>query len=163
MKLTHCVVIGAIVGLDQLSKYMVRANIEPAEMAHDYGIVVIPRIFDIVFVKNTGAAFSILKDQAGFLVVFNLLVIIAMLLFMVLRAKVEAPRIVYGIALVVAGGIGNLIDRVTLGFVTDFFDFHVFPVFNVADISVCVGCGLVILHMVTTEFARNKSVKEPVE
>ncbi|MDR0425111.1 MAG: signal peptidase II [Clostridiales Family XIII bacterium] len=159
----HYIVIIAIVGLDQLSKYIVRSNMSPSDQSHDYGMAVIPGIFDITFVKNTGAAFSILQGKLVFLTVFNCVVIAVLTLFLIIRAEAEARRFVYGVSLIIAGGLGNLVDRVSLGYVTDFFDFQIFPVFNVADISVCVGCGLVIMYMVAAEFGKKKKVKESVE
>ena len=52
------------------------------------------------------------------------------------------------VSLICAGGLGNLTDRIAQGYVVDMFDFRVFPVFNVADIAVCVGCGLLVLYMI---------------
>ena len=52
------------------------------------------------------------------------------------------------VSLICGGGLGNLTDRISQGYVTDMFDFRVFPVFNVADICVCVGCGLMMLYMI---------------
>ena len=64
------------------------------------------------------------------------------------------------LSLIAAGGIGNLIDRITYGYVVDFFDFRVFPIFNVADISVSVGCGLLLIYMffIESRFVKEKSV-----
>ena len=55
------------------------------------------------------------------------------------------------LSLIVAGGIGNLIDRAMNGYVIDFLDIRIWPIFNVADISVCVGCGLLVLYMFLIE------------
>ena len=51
------------------------------------------------------------------------------------------------VAMIAGGGIGNLIDRIAIGYVVDYLDFRVFPIFNIADIAVCVGCGLLILYV----------------
>ena len=63
-----------------------------------------------------------------------------------LLTGIAASALVLSLCLIIAGGLGNLIDRIALGFVTDMFDFHFWPVFNVADISVCVGAGFLVLY-----------------
>ncbi|MBR2001302.1 MAG: signal peptidase II, partial [Firmicutes bacterium] len=63
-------------------------------------------------------------------------------------------------ALILAGGIGNFIDRVRLGYVVDFFDFRIWPIFNVADIAVCCGCGLLIFYVLIWEPRMAKKEQE---
>jgi signal peptidase II len=55
--------------------------------------------------------------------------------------------LILSLVLIISGGVGNLIDRVTMGFVTDLFDFRIFPVFNVADIAICTGCFFLVLYV----------------
>ena len=63
------------------------------------------------------------------------------------RHKGEHWTLLLALELIISGGAGNLIDRAALGFVTDMFDMHFWPVFNIADIAICVGCGFLILYM----------------
>ena len=73
----------------------------------------------------------------------------------------EHWTLLVSLVLVIAGGIGNLIDRCFMGFVTDMFDFRIWPVFNIADIAVCVGAGLLILY--TFAFYEEKEIEEDNE
>jgi signal peptidase II len=66
----------------------------------------------------------------------------------------------WSLALILAGGIGNFIDRVRFGYVVDFFDFRIWPIFNVADIAVCCGCGLLVFYVLIWEPRMQKKAKE---
>jgi signal peptidase II len=66
---------------------------------------------------------------------------------MVVMRKKGRPLMMTSVALIAGGGIGNLIDRIALGYVVDYLDFRVFPIFNLADIAVCVGCGLLVVYV----------------
>jgi signal peptidase II len=113
----------------------------------------IPGLFDIVYVENTGAAFGILQGKRAFLIAFMALLLAALLVYIFMRRKSESPVLLAGLSLVVGGGLGNLIDRVRLGYVVDYLEFQPFsfPVFNLADISVCAGCGLMLLQFAVAE------------
>jgi signal peptidase II len=122
----------------------------------------IPGLFDIVYVENTGAAFSILQGKRVFLILFTALMLAALMGYILLKRKSESRLSLMGLSLVVGGGFGNLIDRVRLGHVVDYLEFIPlsFPVFNLADISVCTGCGLLLLHFVIAEL-RARGGKDP--
>jgi signal peptidase II len=127
----------------------------------------IPGLFHIVYVENTGAAFSILQGKRVFLIVFAALMLTALIVYIFLKRKSAPPMLLTGLSLVVGGGLGNLIDRVLFGYVVDYIEFQPFsfPVFNIADISVCAGCGLLFLHLAIAEFrdhGRN-TLNGPVE
>jgi signal peptidase II len=140
-------IIAAIVFLDQILKYFVRMS--EAAMS---GIDVIPGIFEIRYTSNTGAAFSILRDQKMLLIVYASVMVAALLAFLIWKRKKESRVVLTAVSLVAAGGIGNLADRVRFGYVVDFIDFDVFPaVFNIADVSVCAGCGLLALYFILSE------------
>ena len=81
------------------------------------------------------------------------------LIFMIAKSKVYKPIFLISLALICGGGLGNLTDRAGYGFVVDMFDFGFFPVFNVADICVCVGCGLLLIYMIVYD-NKNPRVKE---
>ena len=125
----------ALVVLDQLVKFLVRANIPLGE-----GVPFIPHILLLTYYQNTGAAFSIFEEHTWIL---TLISAAASVLLIVLLAKrtFNHPFAMVSLALVLAGAVGNLIDRLFLGYVTDMFQtlFMNFPIFNVADI--CIVCG----------------------
>lgn len=125
----------ALVVVDQLVKFLVRANIPMGE-----GVPFIPHILQLTYYQNTGAAFSIFEQHTWIL---TLISAVASVLLIVLLAKrtFNHPFAMVSLALVLAGAVGNLIDRLFLGYVTDMFQtlFMNFPIFNVADI--CIVCG----------------------
>lgn len=133
-----------IVWIDQLTKLWVRASFVYGGEPH----VVIPGFFNLVYVRNEGAAWGMLGGQMPILIILSIVVLI---LLAVYRRKVLNPTLDHRIALgLMVGGIcGNLIDRVRVSWVTDFLDFHIgthhFPSFNVADSAICVAVGLYML------------------
>ena len=135
------------VGLDQLTKYLVVANMELRE-----SIAVIPGIFNFTYIQNDGAAFGMLDDQRWIFLVLSSVAIIGILGFMFWK-KPQDKLLLSALTLIVSGGIGNMIDRIALGYVIDFIDFCAFPkiwmwVFNVADSFVCIGAGIMILWLI---------------
>jgi signal peptidase II len=127
----------------------------------------LPGLFDIVYVENTGAAFGILQGKRAFLILFMALLLSALIVYIFLNRKSSPPAVLTGLSLVAGGGLGNLLDRIRLGYVVDYLEFQPFsfPVFNLADISVCAGCGLLLLYFVLTELrARGKkTIDGPAE
>jgi signal peptidase II len=122
----------------------------------------IPGLFNLVYVENTGAAFSILQGKRVLLIAFAALMLAALLVYIFMKRKSVSPVLLAGLSLVVGGGLGNLIDRVRLGYVVDYLEFQPFsfPVFNLADISVCAGCGLMLLRFAVAEL-RARGRKTP--
>lgn len=127
-----------LVIIDQASKYFIIANLKVYD-----SIPVIQNIFHITYVKNYGAAFSILQNKRLFFISITLAVSIGMIYVMIRYSHAISNILKLSLALILAGAIGNLIDRIRLGYVVDFFDFRVFPIFNVADS--CVVCGSILL------------------
>ncbi len=135
------------VGLDQLTKYLVVANMELHE-----SVEVIPGIFNFTYIQNDGAAFGMLDDQRWIFLVLSTVAIVGIVGFMFWK-KPQDKLLLSALILIVSGGIGNMIDRIALGYVIDFIDFCAFPeiwkwVFNVADSFVCVGAGIMILWLI---------------
>lgn len=124
--------------LDQLTKYLVVQNMEVSQ-----SIPIIPQIFHLTFVKNVGAAFGILANRIPFFIIVGVAAIILIILFY-FKLKAENRLLRIALALVLGGALGNLLDRVRLGYVVDFFDFRIWPVFNVADCAIVIGMVLVI-------------------
>lgn len=135
-----------LVVADQASKAYIRSGMMPGD-----SIPVIAQIFHITYVQNTGAAFSILQNEPLLLKVLPIALIVGIAIYLYRKGQDEHWSLKTALSLIIAGGIGNLIDRVRFGFVVDFFDFRVFPVFNIADIAVCTGCGFLILYVLFFE------------
>lgn len=133
----------AVILLDQISKYIIRAGFEVGET-----LPVIRDVFHITYVQNRGAAFSMFQNMHLLTIAFPCVAVAVCLVAMVYFRKHGDKISAFALALIAAGGIGNLIDRIGMGFVTDMFDFRVFPVFNVADIGVTCGCALLVLCIV---------------
>ena len=132
--------------LDQLTKLLIKISMSLYET-----IPIIDNVFSITYIHNTGAAFSIFQDKTILLIAIQSIVIIAMFAFIITKGKEIDKFLKVSIGLIIGGGFGNLIDRVFLGYVVDFFDFHFWPIFHVADISVCVGCGLLVIYVFLIE------------
>lgn len=134
--MVYTILIAALVAIDQIVKYLVRANIELGQV-----LPFIPRVLGLSYVQNTGAAWSILSDHTWLLTIISAVVSIILAVILFKNLLTRHPFGKTCLALILAGAIGNLIDRALLGFVTDMFRtlFMNFPVFNVADI--CVVCG----------------------
>lgn len=130
-------VVVAMVIVDRLAKLWAEANL--AQYAHEMSLGVV----DFTLVHNRGAAFGMGQGHGMFFIVLAVIVSIAVIAWLFVSKDHNAWEVV-GLALVVAGGIGNCIDRLTTQYVVDFinFTFIDFPVFNVADM--CVTCGVVI-------------------
>jgi signal peptidase II len=151
MKRIHYLVISLIVlVLDVWTKWLVATHISRSE-----SITLIPNLFELVHVRNTGAAFGIgansdsqlvpLLLNAGALAVFLVVVVYAV------RTAVTDRVLQVGLHLILGGAIGNLLDRFRLGYVVDFLDVYIrdhhWPAFNVADSAICIGIALLFLDM----------------
>ena len=147
--------IAGIILLDQIVKLIVRSS-----MYIGQSIPVIKDIFHITYVQNRGAAFNMLDGKSLVLILVPAIAIAIGVWYMEKHLE-EHWTLLVSLVLVIAGGIGNLIDRCFMGFVTDMFDFRIWPVFNIADIAVCVGAGLLILY--TFALYEEKEIKEDNE
>lgn len=118
-------------------------------------------VFHFTYVENTGAAFGMLKDQRWVFMILSTVMIVAFLVYFVIQYKSTDNLFRTAMSMVIAGGIGNMIDRSTLGYVVDFFDFTLidFAVFNVADSFVCVGAGLFVLWVILDTVKNLKAKK----
>jgi signal peptidase II len=140
-----------VVVLDQLTKWEVVKNFSLGQTRS-----IVPGIFDLTYVRNTGAAFGILAHadarwRVPFFVLVPLVALVA--IFQVFRRIGEKDlKLAYALALVMGGAVGNLIDRAWLNYVVDFLLFHwkyewQFPAFNIADSAICVGVGILMLDL----------------
>jgi signal peptidase II len=128
----------AVIALDQVSKAYLQANMAPGA-----SVPVIPGVFHITYVLNPGAAFGILEHQRWFFVAVALL-LVAVIVYLYPRIPAGYGLLRLGIALQTGGAAGNAIDRLKTGYVVDFFDFRVWPVFNVADMAIVGGVTLIV-------------------
>ena len=141
--LTWILIAGGIIALDQIAKILVMALFDSTSCVH-----IIPYLFDFVYVKNTGAAFSMLSDNTGLLSVISVAFCIAVLWYWK-KKKPQHTLMKLSLTLLFAGAFGNAIDRIFRGFVVDFIStaFMEFPVFNVADISIVFGAIVLIIYV----------------
>ena len=170
----YCLIITAIVILlDQISKAIVIATIPEGSL-----IEVIPNIFNLTYIENRGAAFGMLSEHRWIFMVISVLAILGIVVFL-WKEKPESFWIKTTLAFILGGGIGNMIDRTFRPGVVDFIDadfvqypvisfeggfsMHLedFPIFNVADCFITVGCVALICYLLFVELPREaKEEKE---
>jgi len=146
---------GLVVGLDQWTKALVRTNLAYGEIWSPWEWLT--PFARIVHWHNTGVALGLFQDQN---LLFTILVsIIALIIFIFYPKLTEGDWfLMIALGMQFGGSIGNLIDRITVGHVTDFFSVGKFPVFNIADASVTVGVGIMILGVWIQERKEKQSV-----
>jgi signal peptidase II len=137
------IVSGAVIALDQWTKALVRSSLAPGQIWTPYDGFSFVRI---VHWHNTGAAFGLFQNLGGVFSVLAVFVAVAILYYFPQVPRRDWPlRLVMGLQL--GGAVGNLIDRLTLGWVTDFVSVGDFPVFNVADASISIGVVVLVLSL----------------
>ena len=143
-------VVFLLVASDQIAKYIVVRGMRLGE-----SIPVWEGVFHITYIENPGAAFGVLAEkQSVFIAAGAVIIVLAFRLFG--RISREGALVRYGTSLLFGGAVGNLIDRLRMGRVIDFLDFRVWPVFNIADIGICVGVSCVIYALSRSEEALTK-------
>ncbi|RBP40626.1 signal peptidase II [Garciella nitratireducens] len=129
--------------IDQLVKFFIVKYIKPF-----YTFPIIPNIFHLTYVENRGAAFSILQEKQLFLIIVTLIFTIFLIYYLInIPTTNHSLWFKISLSLIVGGAIGNLIDRIRLGYVIDFFDVRIinFAIFNTADVFVVIGTILLVL------------------
>ena len=139
-----------VIIFDQLTKYYVVSNFYLGE-----SVPVIENIFHWTYILNHGAAFGMFEGSRWFFVVIAIGVLVG-IWYMKDEINEGGWMMQYGAALFGGGAIGNLIDRARSGLVIDFFDFRIWPVFNVADIAICVGVAMILWKVLQMEFLTNE-------
>ena len=127
-------------GADQLSKSLIVSSFVPGQSTP-----LLPPILHLSYVQNTGAAFGLFKGQQALFIGLSLLVIVWVAWELLVKPSLPSLSM-WGCALVLGGAAGNLIDRLRLGYVIDFIDLRVWPVFNVGDSAITIGVSLLVLH-----------------
>ena len=142
-------------GADQLTKYIVISNMELFE-----SVPFIKGLMNFTYIHNTGGAWGILNRHTWVLIVFTAIALLVCLFVLIKYARNKI--LIFALCLILSGGIGNMIDRIfRSGKVIDFLEFTFidFPVFNVADIAVCIGAGLLMLYFVLDTIKEQKEKK----
>lgn len=116
-------------------------------------VIVIPHILTFQLVHNYGAAYGIFQHKRVFLLVVGVGIVLLTLLFQ--KRLIKSVWSLYGIVFLIAGALGNIVDRFRLGYVVDFIDIRIFPVFNVADVLIDIAIGLFIIDMIY-DYKRSK-------
>lgn len=144
-------IIAALIVLDQLVKAYIVQNIALGEIKSW-----IPNLVSLTYLQNRGAAFSILQDQQLLFAVITLVVVVGAIWYLHKHLE-DSFWMVLGLTLIIAGGLGNFIDRISQGFVVDMFhlDFVNFAIFNVADSYLTVGVIILLLAMLKEEMNGN--------
>jgi signal peptidase II len=131
-----------VIFLDAASKYLTVKNLFPGQ-----SVPVLPGYLHFTYVQNYGSAFGFFHDQRMFLSLVGI-IICALVLYIYLRSSKHEPLLNLGFGLIIGGSIGNLFNRVFLGYVIDYIDLRFFPVFNLADSAINIGVILIIYCMI---------------
>ena len=150
------VLVALMTGLDQWTKWAVSTHMRPGQ-----SIVIIPKLFELTYLQNTGAGFSIFEGYGK--PFFAVLTVIAMAVMLWAYIKAKRPGLQMSLALIFAGALGNFIDRMALGYVVDFFHFYIFgwsfSVFNIADICITLGFVFLVIDMLREEHEQRKALE----
>ena len=150
-----------MIALDQIVKYWAFTSLKIQS-----SIPLIENVFHLTYVENRGAAFSLFAQFDSRWIFVSLAVGVTIAIFIVLRINyLQTGLGRWSLVLVAAGALGNAIDRVVHGFVVDLFDFRLinFPVFNVADIFICVGGALFVIYFMFQHKDNEPNNETPVE
>ena len=145
------IIIGLIIILlDQITKILVINE----------NIILIPNLLLFTYTQNTGTAFGIGSNNAIIIIILNIIVLGVIIKFLKERKDDVEMNIFISLILIASGGISNLIDRIFRGYVVDFIDVNLFnfPNFNVADISIIIGIGILLIVIIKSFFSR-KTIK----
>lgn len=135
----------AVAIADQLLKKLFSGTMQLGE-----SIPVLPGIFHLTYIQNPGAAFGLFENQTLFFIAIAAF-LLAFLAFAYKELAAQGIWVRYGMSLLAGGAVGNLLDRVRLGAVIDYLDFRIWPIFNLADIGICLGATLIVWGLLREE------------
>ena len=154
------IILGGI-GIDLLTKLLVAGL-----MTLGQSVPLIPGVLNLTYIHNKGAAFGMLSEHRWVFMVISTVAIIGIGIYLFGFCK-ERMLLKVGLAMIVSGGLGNMVDRIFYGYVIDMIDFCLFPfwkwIFNVADAFVCVGAGVVVLSLVLDIIKETRNKKKTKE
>jgi signal peptidase II len=144
------VVVACVVLLDQITKFFISSNMS----VHD-SFTVIDGLFNITYIRNTGAAFGFLANASplvrSFFLIGVTIAVILLIIYYIWNIKAEEKFFTFPLSLILGGAVGNLIDRVRFGDVIDFLDFYIvsyhWPAFNVADSAISIGAIILLFEV----------------
>lgn len=156
MAILYLAIAFLLIVIDQVIKYFVVLNLKPV-----HSINAIPHILDLVYVENRGVAFGMFKDLRWLFVVITGVVIVAFIFLLINNAR-SSKLFSISAALIIGGGIGNLIDRIVLGYVVDYLRLSFFPpVCNFADYCITAGTVLLVIYLLFySDLGNDNKVKE---
>lgn len=147
------IMIALIIVIDQITKFAIVKNIYASS------ITVLEGVLNFTYVENTGGAYGIGNDSTLMFIIVNVIVITLITKFILSKKNDISTYILISLGLILAGGIGNLIDRIFRGFVVDYIDVNQlikFPVFNIADICIVLGCVTIIINFIINAIKERK-------
>lgn len=150
MLILSAIIIIVSVVLDQITKYLAVSRLKPIDV-HPF----IPKLLEFNYETNEGVAFGMLQGKRWIFIPTSLLAIGIVAFIIIKYRKTISPLLCVALSMIAGGGVGNQIDRLVNGYVVDFLNFLFidFPVFNVADCFVTVGCALAIISVLTLDRA----------
>lgn len=116
-------------------------------------------VFDLIFIQNTGAAFSILENSKIFLISFSAFAILAMIIYLIKNIQKASTFAIFWASLLIAGVFCNMYERIVYGYVRDFFklNFIDFPVFNISDIFINISVVAIVIIIITNEINNRRT------
>lgn len=155
-KINWWIIIALIILLiDQITKVFV------IKYFYNSSKILVPNVLNLTYVENTGAAFGIGSNSTIMFVIVNIIIIGLITYFIYAKKEDISNSMLFSLHLVLAGGIGNLIDRIFRGFVVDYIDINPlfkFPVFNFADVCITIGCAIVIIQLTISVIKERKKL-----
>jgi len=142
----------SILVLDQLTKKLICLNFLPGQSRP-----IIENIFHLTLIYNKGIAFGLFLGTA-LIPVFISIMVIVLLIVSVIKIKGHDLILKIAFSLILGGAAGNLVDRIRFGYVIDFLDFRIWPVFNVADTAITIGAGLLIVYLFKMRNFKSRAV-----
>lgn len=136
------IIVGVLIILDQITKFLVSANLQLYQ-----SFPVLKGVFHITLIHNRGAAFGIFKGMLPIFIFLSIVTIFLIILY-ANRFRHSYYHLRMGLLLLLTGTIGNLMDRLRLGYVIDFIDLRIWPVFNVADIAITIGGAFLVYYII---------------
>lgn len=154
------IVAAAVTLADQLTKLWTVSAFPSPDAEYVTPFKLIPEVLHFTRVHNRGAGMGMLADHRWIFMTVSTVAIVAIAVYIALK-RPKSALLVTSLSLIAGGGIGNMIDRVRLGYVVDMIDVACidFYVFNVADSAVCIGCGLLVLYMILDEVRLRREQK----
>jgi signal peptidase II len=134
-----------VVACDQAAKFFLNSQLQPGQ-----SLPLVKNVFHLTLVYNTGIAFGLFKQQTAIFIILSIAAIVLILVNIFSESKSRNLDRSYwlGLSLILGGAAGNLIDRLRFGYVIDFLDFRVWPVFNLADSCITIGVFLILLRCI---------------